>query len=134
MKMKKLYLLLTSSLVVLAGVGTLATTVAGCRKRKTENPVIVALKKINEKSPLVIDFLGADATASASKDTVTTVIRAALSTLDKEVFTAEVVKEITFGDTLLKPGSTVTVLQLTKSRKYLSLLKKGRIYNQSMIH
>ena len=132
--MKKLYLLLTSSLVVLAGVGTLATTVAGCRKRKTENPVIVALKKINEKSPLVIDFLGADATASASKDTVTTVIRAALSTLDKEVFTAEVVKEITFGDTLLKPGSTVTVLQLTKSRKYLSLLKKGRIYNQSMIH
>lgn len=83
MKMKKLYLLLTSSLVVLAGVGTLATTVAGCRKRKTENAVIVALKKINEKSPLVIDFLGADATASASKDTVTTVIRAALSTLDK---------------------------------------------------
>ena len=107
--MKKLYLLLTSSLVVLAGVGTLATTVAGCRKRKTENAVIVALKKINEKSPLVIGFLGADATASASKDTVTTVIRAALSTLDKKVFTAEVVKEITFGDTLLKPGSTVQV-------------------------
>ena len=94
---------------MLAGVGTLATTVAGCRKRKTENAVIVALKKINEKSPLVIGFLGADATAFASKDTVTTVIRAALSTLDKKVFTAEVVKEITFGDTLLKPGSTVTV-------------------------
>lgn len=94
---------------MLAGVGTLATTVSGCRKRKTENAVIVALKKINEKSPLVIGFSGADATAFASKDTVTTVIRAALSTLDKKVFTAEVVKEITFGDTLLKPGSTVTV-------------------------
>ena len=125
MKMKKLYLLLTSSLVVLAGVGTLATTVAGCRKRKTENAVIVALKKINEKSPLVIDFLGADATASASKDTVTTVIRAALSTLDKEVFTAEVVKEITFGDTLLKPGSTVTVTATYQEQEVPISVKEG---------
>lgn len=123
--MKKLYLLLTSSLVVLAGVGTLATTVAGCRKRKTENPVIVALKKINEKSPLVIDFLGADATASASEDTVTTVIRAALSTLDKEVFTAEVVKEITFGDTLLKPGSTVTVTATYQEQEVPISVKEG---------
>ena len=95
--------------MVLAGVGTLATTVAGCRKRKTENAVIVALKKINKKTPLMINFLGADATAPASKDSVTTVIRAALSTLDKKVFTAKVVKEITFGDNLLKPGSTVPI-------------------------
>ena len=92
------------------GVGTLTTTVAGCRRHRTEDAVIVALKKINKNQPLTIKFLREDATASASKRTVTAVIRTALQKLDKKVFTDKVVDKITFGDNHLKPGSTVTVV------------------------
>lgn len=94
----------------MVGVGTLTTTVAGCRRHRTEDAVIVALKKINKNQPLTIKFLREDATASASKRTVTAVIRTALQKLDKKVFTDKVVDKITFGDNHLKPGSTVTVV------------------------
>ena len=123
--MKKLYLLLTSSLILLTSVGTLTTTVAGCRKRKTEDAVIVALKNINKNHPLTIPFLGEYATASANNDRVATVIHTALQKLDEKVFTLKVVEEITFGGTHLKPGSPVKVAATYQKQKVPIFVKES---------
>lgn len=70
--------------------------------------VIDALEKITINHPLKIAYLGKDATASAMKKSVTRVLRATLQERD-EVFTAQVVSQIIFRNTLLVPGKTVAV-------------------------
>ena len=73
-----------------------------------DTPVIDALEKITINHPLKIAYLWEDATASAMKQSVTRLLRAALQERD-EVFTAQVVSQIVFRNTLLAPGKTVAV-------------------------
>ena len=103
-------------------VGTLATVgIAGCThkveskapcppcpKPKPKTPVIDALKKIDVKHALEIAYLGKNADAKANTPAVTTALRTALKEL-KGAFTEEIVKKITFDESLIHAGKTVTI-------------------------
>lgn len=102
--MRKLYLLLTSNLILLTGVGTLTTTVAGC----TKETVYDALKKFGEKNPIKIPFQGEKSTAKVSDETVTKAIKKEMQSKDP-IFTSDVLEKIKFDDTLLKPNEQVAV-------------------------
>ena len=103
-------------------VGTLATVgIAGCKpksvdkktcppcpKPKPKTLVIDALKKIDAEHPLTISYLGKHADAKANTTEVTTALRTALKKI-KGAFTEAVVKKITFDESLIHPGKTVTI-------------------------
>ena len=103
-------------------VGSLATVgIAGCThkvKSKTPCPpcpkpepktsVIDALKKIDAKHALEIAYLGKHAEAKANTPEVTTALRTALKKI-KGAFTEAIVKKITFDESKISAGKTVTV-------------------------
>ena len=75
---------------------------------KQTQAVCDALKNINQKNPLDLNYLTADATAPASKPTVAAKLRAALQKRNK-IFTQTVVNDIEFSNTPLNPGHKVAV-------------------------
>ena len=104
--MKKLYLLLTSSLILLTGVGTLTTTVNGCTKGK--ETIYDALDKFGKKeNPIEIPYQSLK--AKASDPAVTKLIRDQLKSKKPTIFTDDVVKDISFSKTPLQPGTAVEV-------------------------
>ena len=74
-----------------------------------------ALEKINQKEPLHIDYLKADATALASKAVVTAKLRLALQKRSK-IFTQKITNSIKFNDTPVAPGNTVAVTATYQSQ------------------
>lgn len=79
---------------------------------KTNNKIEEALKKLatdTKEKPLVIPFLGADATAPANKPAVRDKIRAAINKRNPQVLTVAVIMHIFPKNTPLSPG---TVIQL----------------------
>ena len=104
--MKKLYLLLTSSLILLTGVGTLTTTVNGCTKGK--ETVYDALEKFGkEENPIEIPYQGLQ--VKASDPAVAKVIKKVMKSKNPTIFTSEVIKNISFDSTLLKVNTAVKV-------------------------
>ena len=119
--MKKLYLLLTSSLVLLTGVGTLTTTVNGCTKGKeaenpTENPIYKELAKFNKNNPLEIIYDTNNPTPEASDPKTASNIRSSLKLKNKTIFTDEVTKKINFKSDQLKKDEPILV-QATYEKK-----------------
>lgn len=111
--MKKLYLLLTSSLILLTGVGTLTTTVNGCTKGK--ETIYDALEKFGkEENPIEIPFQGPK--AKASDPAVAEAIKKVMQSKNPTIFTSEVIKNISFDSTLLKVNTAVKV-QTTYEKK-----------------
>ena len=109
--MKKLYLLLINSLVLLAGIGTLVITVAGCdHKKKKEGKkttVYDALKKFDKDHPLEIPHHLQAPTAPASE--LAHEIKSAMKQEDRIFFTTTVLDNIDFEDNPLIPGKVVIV-------------------------
>ena len=71
-----------------------------------------ALKQLateTKDKPLIIPFLGADATAIATKPTVSSKIRTAISNRNPQILTATVVKNIFMQNTLLAPGKVINL-------------------------
>lgn len=75
---------------------------------KQTQAVCDALQKINQKNPLILNYLTADATAPASNPTVVAKLRVALQKRNK-IFTQTVVNDIEFSNTPLNPGHKVAV-------------------------
>ena len=81
---------------------------------KQTQAVCDALQKFNQKNPLHIDYLKSDATAVASKSTVTAKLRATLQKQNK-IFTKKIVNNIKSDSTKLSPGKTVAVTAIYQS-------------------
>ena len=113
--MKKLYLLLTSSLILLTGVGTLTTTVNGCTK-EAENPIYKELAKFNKNNPLEIIYDINNLTPKASDPKTASKIRYSLKLNNKTIFTDEVTKKINFESDQLKKDEPILV-QATYEKK-----------------
>lgn len=112
--MKKLYLLLTSSLILLTGVGTLTTTVNGCTKGK--ETIYDALEKFGkEENPIEIPYQDLKK-AKASDPAVAEAIKKVMQSKNPTIFTSEVIKNISFDSTLLKVNTAVKV-QTTYEKK-----------------
>lgn len=120
--MKKLYLLLTSSLILLTGVGTLTTTVNGCTKGKEaenpiyENPIYKELAKFNKNNPLEIIYDINNPTPEASDPKTASKIRSSLKLNNKTIFTDEVTKKINFKSDQLKKDEPILV-QVTYAKR-----------------
>ena len=77
---------------------------------KTNTKVEEALKQLaaeTKDKPLIIPFLGADATAIAMKPTVSSKIRTAISKRNPQILTATVVENIFMQNTPLVPGKVI---------------------------
>ena len=77
---------------------------------KTNTKVEEALKQLaaeTKDKPLIIPFLGADATAVAMKPTVSSKIRTAISKRNPQILTATVVENIFMQNTPLVPGKVI---------------------------
>lgn len=112
--MKKLYLLLTSSLILLTGVGTLTITVNGCTKGK--ETIYDALEKFNKNNPLEIIYDINNLTPKASDPKTARKIRYSLKLNNKTIFTDEVTKKINFESDQLKKDEPILV-QATYEKK-----------------
>lgn len=133
--MKKLYLLLTSNLILLTGVGTLTTTVAGCAKEKeeAENPIYKELAKFHKNNPLQIIYDINNPKPKPSYPEVAEKIRYGLKLNNKIIFTDEVTKKITFkGDHNLKIDEAILV-NATYEKKQILMYVEEKLDIASLI-
>ena len=86
------------------------------RENSQQQTLLDALQKIDQRHPLPVDYLKADAIASASKETVTAKLRIALQKRN-EIFTKKTTSSINFSDTPLTPGNIVAVTVTYQSWK-----------------
>ena len=110
--MKKLYLLLVNSLLLLTGVGFLAITVAGCRShaKPPKKTIIGALNECTTKqTALKINNLNVKQRTWANDPEAKKAIFAALNWRFSNIFTTAVQKEITLDSTKLIPDQPVLV-------------------------
>ena len=110
--MKKLYLLLVNSLLLLTGVGFLAITVAGCRShaKAPKKTIIGALNECTTKqTALKINNLNVKQRTWANDPEAKKAIFAALNWRFSNIFTTAVQKEITLDSTKLIPDQPVLV-------------------------
>ena len=110
--MKKLYLLLVNSVLLLTGVGFLAITVAGCRShaKAPKKTIIGALNECTTKqTALKINNLNVKQRTSANDPEAKKAIFAALNWRFSNIFTTAVQKEITLDSTKLIPDQPVLV-------------------------
>ena len=111
--MKKLYLLLINSILLLGSTSVFCLTVAGCSSKENDSApiksVIDTLKGFDQKHPLKIDYLDQDALAHIYKKSVAKKVKEAL-TSSKSIFTPTVLDKIHFGrSAVLNPGVPVRV-------------------------
>lgn len=116
--MKKLYLLLTNSLIVLASVSTLTTTVSGCHAKEDPKDLVSdALSKFDQKHPLEITFDKNKPKPYPSETETSKKIKYQLKIKNKSVFTEKVLQKIKFsGKKRLKKDESVLV-QATYDKK-----------------
>ena len=110
--MKKLYLLLVNSVLLLTGVGFLAITVAGCRShaKAPKKTIIDALNECTTKqTALKINNLNVKQRTWANDPEAKKAIFAALNWRFSNIFTTAVQKEITLDSTKLIPDQPVLV-------------------------
>ena len=110
--MKKLYLLLVNSVLLLTGVGFLAITVAGCRSHAgaPKKTIIGALNECTTKqTALKINNLKVKQRTWANDPKAKKAIFAALNWRFSNIFTTAVQKEITLDSTKLIPDQPVLV-------------------------
>ena len=110
--MKKLYLLLVNSVLLLTGVGFLAITVAGCRShaKAPKKTIIGALNECTTKqTALKINNLNVKQRTWANDPEARKAIFAALNWRFSNIFTTAVQKEITLDNTKLIPDQPVLV-------------------------
>ena len=109
--MKKLYLLLVNSLLLLNGVGFLAITVAGCHTEAPKKKTIIgALNECTTKqTALKINNLNVKQRTWANDPEAKKAIFAALNWRFSNIFTTAVQKEITLDSTKLIPDQPVLV-------------------------
>ena len=110
--MKKLYLLLVNSVLLLTGVGFLAITVAGCRShaKAPKKTIIGALNECTTKqTALKINNLNVKQRTWANDPEAEKAIFAALNWRFSNIFTTAVQKEITLDSTKLIPDQPVLV-------------------------
>ena len=123
--MKKLYLLLVSSVLLVGGAGALAVSVAGCGAAKTPSTKSVNdyLSECDYRHPLFVSYLknmiaGGSETAKAMIDTH---LRRSLRIREPKIFTQLVVDQINFqNETSLKPGSRLKI-QAIYNRQSVSM-------------
>ena len=108
--MKKLYLLLVNSVLLLTGVGFLAITVAGCHAGAPKKTIIGALNECTTKqTALKINNLNVKQRTRANDPKAKKAIFAALNWRFSDIFTTAVQKEITLDSTKLIPDQPVPV-------------------------
>ena len=117
--MKKLYLLLVSSLLLVGSAGALTVSVAGCDHKKKDDQttkVCDALKEFTKTNPIKILYNQANSKALASDPAVTKLIRDQLKSKNPTIFTDPVLAEITFSKTPLQPGTAVEIQAIYKKK------------------
>ena len=117
--MKKLYLLLVSSLLLVGSAGALTVSVAGCDHKKKDDQttkVCDALKEFTKTNPIKILYNQANSKALASDPAVTKLIRDQLKSKNPTIFTDDVVKDISFSKTPLQPGTAVEIKAIYKKK------------------
>ena len=79
---------------------------------KTDNTIEKALRRLavdTKDKPLIIPFLGKDATAIATKLVVRNKIQFAITQRNSQILTASVVKNIFFQNTSLSPSKVIKI-------------------------
>ena len=117
--MKKLYLLLVSSLLLVGSAGALTVSVAGCDHKKKDDQttkVCDALKEFTKTNPIKIPYNQANSKALASNPAITKLIRDQLKSKNPTIFTDDVVKDISFSKTALQPGTATKITATYKNK------------------
>ena len=133
--MKKLYLLLVSSLLLAGSAGALTVSVAGCDHKKKDDQttkVCDALKEFTKTNPIKIFYNQANSKALASDPAVTKLIRDQLKSKNPTIFTDDVVKDISFSKTALQPGTAVEVQATYKEQATPIYVKEAKNLDQGV--
>ena len=133
--MKKLYLLLVSSLLLVGSAGALTVSVAGCDHKKKDDQttkVCDALKEFTKTNPIKILYNQANSKALASDPAVTKLIRDQLKSKNPTIFTDDVVKDISFSKIALQPGTAVEVQATYKEQATPIYVKEAKNLDQGV--
>ena len=133
--MKKLYLLLVSSLLLAGSAGALTVSVAGCDHKKKDDQttkVCDALKEFTKTNPIKILYNQANSKALASDPAVTKLIRDQLKSKNPTIFTDDVVKDISFSKIALQPGTAVEVQATYKEQATPIYVKEAKNLDQGV--
>ena len=133
--MKKLYLLLVSSLLLVGSAGALTVSVAGCDHKKKDDQttkVCDALKEFTKTNPIKILYNQANSKALASDPAVTKLIRDQLKSKNPTIFTDDVVKDISFSKTALQPGTAVEIKAIYKKKSTPIYVKEAKNLDQGV--
>ena len=128
--MKKLYLLLVSSVLLVGGAGALVVSVAGCGEAKTPpiKSVNDYLSECDYRHPLFVSYLknmiaGGLETAKTMIDTH---LRSSLRIRNSKIFTELIVDQINFKDeTSLKPGSRLKIQAIYNGKSVSMWVEEG---------
>ena len=118
--MKKLYLLLVSSVLLVGSAGALTVSVAGCGPSKKTKDIAFYLKKFNKKHPLWIPYFNdtnQNERTKSRKKIIDNELKDALIKQEPQIFTRAIVNKISFRNEALVHPEIEAQLKATYRNK-----------------